>query len=816
MLEAQSVEWDIFRDLIWYLNGKLRSLERPTGAHKKTPLRRRCRRLEADLRQALLLENAKFYLPEPSNNDAVAQQGCENLRQIVQILDLHINKTLLASFPRIGNHNGAPSLLPASNISGKYKRIQRLIEHLKTTTEPYNLVMAINENAPIFSFLPQDLPVVDQLLKNIELLNTYFNQAQAQTTKNPGKRSRSPPVEEETTNNNQSSLQFRRHADIVFDALYKFLPCRDSHKVMLQLQDREGALDLFFSGCDTEVWQEVQCEYYTKCPLTQFKRRLLLEIDEGRAWPGANGDIDSNPKHMWTELCCYTSDVKNAKGPNYYLDAVTGTLYLHDKLIELQSRSNDGEDIDSQLRDLIYRKIVRPLEMEVTEGPRKRLKGDTTNGHGFSTAPGSKSSQLTGHQYSSARIYEARCNTAIETNEQSIHDRRNLTPYGKYNQLHVQTQYLQNPESPPLQNNSRPRRSKLSEEIVTYDSLPLAQTTPARQDLHIAIICALSLEANAVLALFDDIYEDGSDMYRKQEGDQNIYTIGSIDGLNIVLCHLPGMGVSNASGAAAHLRRSYTQIRLVLVVGICGAIPSLSKNKDIFLGDVVISDSVVKYDFGRQFPHGFERKGGKEEIFGPLKLELVALFEKLKMERKKDEFQMKAARVLQALQQKMGDNYGYPGAENDILFPPAYPHEPYQQTPPSGRTSSKCKIQSNSAHQKVWKEDCRDLGCARGKTMRKRPAQDCILPSVHIGKIASADTVMRSGVHRDKLAEIESVIGFEMEGAGVWGQENCVIIKGVSDYADSHKNKTWQPYAAATAAAAAITFLRFWADNTYH
>ena len=36
----------------------------------------------------------------------------------------------------------------------------------------------------------------------------------------------------------------------------------------------------------------------------------------------------------------------------------------------------------------------------------------------------------------------------------------------------------------------------------------------------------------------------------------------------------------------------------------------------------------------------------------------------------------------------------------------------------------------------------------------------------------------------------------------------CVFIRGICDYADSHKNKIWQPYAAATAAAYAKELLR--------
>jgi nucleoside phosphorylase len=69
---------------------------------------------------------------------------------------------------------------------------------------------------------------------------------------------------------------------------------------------------------------------------------------------------------------------------------------------------------------------------------------------------------------------------------------------------------------------------------------------------------------------------------------------------------------------------------------------------------------------------------------------------------------------------------------------------------------------------------------------------------------------MKSGEHRDLLEKNEGVIGIEMEGAGVWDNLPCVIIKGVCDYADSHKNKAWQNYAAATAASAAKALLWCW------
>ena len=74
----------------------------------------------------------------------------------------------------------------------------------------------------------------------------------------------------------------------------------------------------------------------------------------------------------------------------------------------------------------------------------------------------------------------------------------------------------------------------------------------------------------------------------------------------IVLIHMPGMGKGTASQAASSLRSSYPDIKLALVVGICGGVPSSLGDKDgLVLGDVVISDGIVQYDFERQFPDKF-------------------------------------------------------------------------------------------------------------------------------------------------------------------------------------------------------------------
>jgi len=42
----------------------------------------------------------------------------------------------------------------------------------------------------------------------------------------------------------------------------------------------------------------------------------------------------------------------------------------------------------------------------------------------------------------------------------------------------------------------------------------------------------------------------------------------------------------------------------------------------------------------------------------------------------------------------------------------------------------------------------------------------------------------------------------------------CLVIRGICDYADSHKSKRWQPYAAATAAAYAKELLSVIPEQT--
>jgi nucleoside phosphorylase len=329
----------------------------------------------------------------------------------------------------------------------------------------------------------------------------------------------------------------------------------------------------------------------------------------------------------------------------------------------------------------------------------------------------------------------------------------------------------------------------------------------SRNDFTIAIICALPLEAEAVEALFDETYDRFGKYYGKQRGDANAYINGRIGKHDVVLCYMPGMGKGSAASVASSLQVSYTVIDLALVVGICGGAPSPPEYQEIFLGDVIISDSVIEYDFGRQYPGGFQRKTGLKDTLGRLNREIRTLLNGLRAENARKELENQTQQYLHTLQQT-GTKWHHPMI-NDILYQASYFHKHSDHVSTAGCSCFGSDLPDQICEEALEK-DCDNLGCDKSQQARCREISEDIRTSIYIGAVASADTVMKSGQHRDELARKEKVIGFEMEGAGVWDNIPCIIIKGVCDYADSHKSKLWQAYAAATGASAAKAFLECW------
>ncbi|KAJ5352705.1 Pfs NB-ARC and TPR domain protein [Penicillium brevicompactum] len=329
-----------------------------------------------------------------------------------------------------------------------------------------------------------------------------------------------------------------------------------------------------------------------------------------------------------------------------------------------------------------------------------------------------------------------------------------------------------------------------------------------RSDFTIAIICALTLEGDAVELIFDELYDESIQGYGRQDGDTNAYVTGRIAQHHVVLCYMPSMGRSSAASVASSLRLSFTGVKLALVVGICGGAPFPSQNQEIFLGDVIISDSVIQYDFGRQYPGGFQRKTGVKDTLGRPSQEIMSLLAKVKSRRVRLEMKNEVSDYLSVFRQpELG--WHHPTSE-DTLHHASFAHKHRIE-----KTSPDCTCFREDRPDDICKEasemTCVQLACDERHVIRRKSRADSRGVSIHIGTIASADTVMKSGEDRDRLVHREGVLGFEMEGAGVWDNIPCIVIKGVCDYADSHKNKDWQYYAAATGACTAKSVISRWA-----
>lgn len=334
-----------------------------------------------------------------------------------------------------------------------------------------------------------------------------------------------------------------------------------------------------------------------------------------------------------------------------------------------------------------------------------------------------------------------------------------------------------------------------------------------RENLHIAIICALTLEFDVVSLLFDHLWDEESEVYGRAPGDTNLYTTGRIGEYDVALALLPSMGTVSAAGAAAGMCSSYPSLKIVLIVGVCGGVPG-SGADEALLGDVVISKT-IQHNMGKQHAGAFALKDTIEDTPGRLNRDTRALVASFETEMGRRRLRTKAGEYLVTLQsdavrQGYRQNYQYPGVGENKLFASAYRHKhhaPQACGICNGVSGETCEQAVHAFFADIQCDENQLVRRERLETKRRMEPADIQRPEIHIGCIRSGDTVMKSGEHRDQIALQHNVIAFKMEGAGAWDEVPCIVVKGICDYADSHKNKKWQPFAAATAASVAKTIL---------
>ncbi|KAF9250160.1 hypothetical protein DTO027I6_365 [Penicillium roqueforti] len=296
-------------------------------------------------------------------------------------------------------------------------------------------------------------------------------------------------------------------------------------------------------------------------------------------------------------------------------------------------------------------------------------------------------------------------------------------------------------------------------------------------------ICALPVEYIAAQEFLDEEHDRPSFV---SPNDANDYTLGKMGEHNVVIAVLPDgeYGTASAASVATNMLSSFHNIRIGLMVGIGGGVPS--ENHDIRLGDVVVSASrgsesgVFQYDFGKSIQdQSFQQARFLNQPPAILRAAMAGI---------RTQYERKGHQLEEAINGIFGKNmrlrrkYKRPEPMTDRLFLPEVIHHQAD--------CAKCAVDPSTL------------------VLRSERADDEDNPAIHYGLIASGNQLMKNALIRDQLAAEKDVLCFEMEAAGLMNTFPCLVIRGICDYSDSHKNKEWQGYAAMVAAAYAKDLLK--------
>ncbi|KAI0102429.1 nucleoside phosphorylase domain-containing protein [Nemania sp. FL0031] len=301
----------------------------------------------------------------------------------------------------------------------------------------------------------------------------------------------------------------------------------------------------------------------------------------------------------------------------------------------------------------------------------------------------------------------------------------------------------------------------------------------------VAVVCAHEFEMRAVRYMLDEEHLS----LPNRPDDENAYILGRFSRHNTVIAWLPeSQSDSAAAMAAKTLHWTFPSIEWHILTGIGGGGTPGPHSYNIRLGDVVVGygdGCLVQYS-----PDTEDADGGflSKNFFSPPRKIMDTIHDH--MEPNHMYGQGRAKQLLsRMLRKKEGvDDYQRPPRESDVLFAANYRHVPDN----NGRPCENCDAE---------------------RVVRRSPREDDNGPQVHFGLIASSVGVTRSTFDRGremrKLHDMIDVLCFDIEAAGLDRGFPCVVIRGISDYADSHKNNVWQYYAAAAAAACTKELLQY-------
>jgi ankyrin repeat domain-containing protein 50 len=286
----------------------------------------------------------------------------------------------------------------------------------------------------------------------------------------------------------------------------------------------------------------------------------------------------------------------------------------------------------------------------------------------------------------------------------------------------------------------------------------------SREDYAVGWVCRLPVEVAAAKATLDHV-RDNLPTNQISDGSNN-YILGELQGHSVVVAYPKAYGTSSLANVAAQLHESYPSVRFNLMVGIAGGVPDTKD--DVRLGDVVVSKSaagysgIIEYDVNSEQAKDQSTLGRASDqstllLYTALgKAETAALFEESKM-----------PRYLSEIVQKDSVTFAHPGLEQDILFDANYNHAA---------------------------DESEDGGCSHcdPKRIRSRQPREAQDPVVHYGSIAFACHLKHNGADRDQFARKHGILCFEQKATGLRDTSQYLVIRGISDYADSHVSDVLQ------------------------
>jgi nucleoside phosphorylase len=306
------------------------------------------------------------------------------------------------------------------------------------------------------------------------------------------------------------------------------------------------------------------------------------------------------------------------------------------------------------------------------------------------------------------------------------------------------------------------------------------------KDYTVGWICAITTEYVTAKAFLDEEHEGPEYV---SPNDNNDYTLGKVGKHNVVIAVLPDgeYGISSAASVARDMMHTFPNVRIGLMVGIGGGAPS--PKHDIRLGDLVVSaprdgkGGVFQYDFGKAIQDQSFRPTG---FLNQPPMVLRTAVNGLKAKYEADGHQLEET-INSILEKKprLRKKYKRPDPSSDRLYQSGVVH-------PLNDKSSCAAVCGNDPVNLI---------------LRPERTEDEDNPAIHYGLIASANQLMKDASVRDVFIAENDVLCFETEAAGLMNHFPCLVIRGICDYSDSHKNKEWQGYAAMAAAAYAKDLL---------